>query len=255
MYSLSGDKQIEKERYEKRAKIKSDKVVERNVGIDSVPLVLRAPYLCYISHLKSNITARDKVLEIGAGTGEFSTTLITLASDGAVTATDISEASLQLLHQRYSNVANLETKVADMEALPFEDESFDVVCSAGSLSYGDNLVVMNEIFRVLRGGGRFICVDSLNHNPIYKVNRWIHYKRGNRTLSTLKSMPTRILIKEYSSKFGGVSVSYFGSISWATQILSKFLSDDVVAKISDRFDLLIRVKRSAFKFVMVVTKY
>lgn len=68
-------------------------------------------------------------------------------------------------------------------------------------------------------------------------------------------MPTRILIKEYSSKFGGVSVRYFGSISWATQILSKFLSDDVVAKISDRFDLLIRVKRSAFKFVMVVTKY
>ena len=112
------------------------------------------------------------MLEIGAGTGEFSTTLIALASDGAVTATDISEASLQLLQQRYSNVANLETKVADMEALPFEDESFDVVCSAGSLSYGDNLVVMNEIFRVLRGGGgRFICVDSLNHNPIYKVNR------------------------------------------------------------------------------------
>ena len=36
-------------------------------------------------------------------------------------------------------------EVVDMEKLPF-----DVVCSAGSLSYGDNEVVMNEIYRALK---------------------------------------------------------------------------------------------------------
>ena len=43
-----------------------------------------------------------------------------------------------------------------MEKLPFKNESFDVICSAGSLSYGDNNKVMSEIYRILKlGGGSF----------------------------------------------------------------------------------------------------
>jgi ubiquinone/menaquinone biosynthesis C-methylase UbiE len=37
--------------------------------------------------------------------------------------------------------------------------------SAGSLSYGDNDIVMNEIYRVLKLQGVFIAIDSLNNNP------------------------------------------------------------------------------------------
>jgi ubiquinone/menaquinone biosynthesis C-methylase UbiE len=37
-----------------------------------------------------------------------------------------------------------------MEKLPFADQSFDLIVSAGSLSYGDNDIVMNEIYRVLK---------------------------------------------------------------------------------------------------------
>ena len=55
-----------------------------------------------------------------------------------------------------------------MEKLPFRDNSFDAICSAGSLSYGDNLIVMNEIYRLLKTGGSFIAVDSLNNNPIFR---------------------------------------------------------------------------------------
>lgn len=254
MYSLSGDKQIEKERYEKRAKIKSDKVVEQNVGIDSVPLFLRAPYLCYISHLKSNITARDKVLEIGAGTGEFSSPLISLAFNGSVTATDVSGASLQLLQKRYRYASNLITKVADMEKLPFENESFDLVCSAGSLSYGDNTIVMNEVYRVLRGGGAFICVDSLNHNPIYKLNRWNHYRNNRRSMSVIKRTPTLSMIDSYQEKFCLNQINYFGSVVWAVPFLSMIMSDRKVAILLDSFDNLVDVKKSAFKFVMLLTK-
>lgn len=60
--------------------------------------------------------------------------------------------------------------VADMEQLPFENESFNIVTSAGSLSYGYQIKVDYEIRRVLKPNGFFICVDSLKHNPIYKIN-------------------------------------------------------------------------------------
>ena len=68
-----------------------------------------------------------------------------------------------------------------MELLPFDNEIFDIVACAGGLSYGDNKLVLNEIYRVLKPKGMFICIDSLNENPIYKFNRYLHYLRGNRT--------------------------------------------------------------------------
>jgi ubiquinone/menaquinone biosynthesis C-methylase UbiE len=43
-----------------------------------------------------------------------------------------------------------------MEKLPFADQSFDLIVSAGSLSYRDNDIVMNEIYRVLKLQGVFI---------------------------------------------------------------------------------------------------
>jgi ubiquinone/menaquinone biosynthesis C-methylase UbiE len=53
-----------------------------------------------------------------------------------------------------------------MEKLPFANQSFDIIVSAGSLSYGDNDIVMNEIYRVLKLQGVFIAIDSLNNNNI-----------------------------------------------------------------------------------------
>lgn len=122
-------------------------------------------------------------MEIGGGIGENTEFLLECGFN--VCATDISSISVEVMKKRFSKYGNFSSEVADMEKLPFNNESFDVVCSAGSLSYGDNDVVMNEIHRVIKPGGLFICVDSLNENPIYIVNRWLGYVRGKRTLSTI----------------------------------------------------------------------
>jgi ubiquinone/menaquinone biosynthesis C-methylase UbiE len=47
-----------------------------------------------------------------------------------------------------------------------------LIVSAGSLSYGDNDKVLDEIYRVLKNKGAFIAIDSLNNNPIYRLNRF-----------------------------------------------------------------------------------
>jgi hypothetical protein len=74
-----------------------------------------------------------------------------------VCTTDISPKSVKLMNNIFYECANFSAEVADMEKLPFADESFNGVCSAGSLSYGDNTVVMNEIYRVLKRGGSDDC--------------------------------------------------------------------------------------------------
>lgn len=149
---------------------------------------------------------------------------------------------------------NLKTRIADMEFLPFNDEEFDSVCCAGSLSYGDNHLVMQEIYRVLNPGGIFLCVDSLNHNPIYWLNRWFHFLCGRRTKSTLLRMPTLSLINNYGRCFGYQIVKYLGAIVWLSPILHFLLGSKITAYCIERFDKLIDVKESAFKFVMVCRK-
>ena len=143
------------------------------------------------------------------------------------------------------------TQVADMECLPFDASSFDVIVSAGSLSYGDPHLVDAEIRRVLRPGGRLIFIDSLNHNPVYRMNRWLHYLRGNRSKSTLMRMPDMARIASLGLGFSKVNVHYFGALSFAMPILARFFGKNTAQAVSDRIDHLFGVRRSAFKFVIV----
>ena len=248
------DKDIERDRYDDKAlKLLSKDSFDRMTGSSAYPHPIRAPYLKYEEMHVECIESNDVVLEIGAGTGIHTHSL--LKTGALVVATDISPNSLQIIKKKYKEYSkNLNTEVADMEFLPFENETFDVVCSAGSLSYGDNQVVMQEIYRVLKPGGKVIIVDSLHENPIYVINRWIGYFRGYRSLSTIKRMPTLKLIKKYENKFDLKKLDFFGSLTWLSPILVFFLRKELAGKFLDRFDTLIHVKRSAFKFVAVFHK-
>jgi len=247
------DKQRERERYNESAQqqLSSDQPLIRP-RIEAISEGLRAPLVGYIQQIQSFISKDSRVLEIGAGTGAYTGTL--LATGAEVYATDISFSSLQVIQNIYLHSNALKTEVVDMESLPFKDECFDVIASAGSLSYGDNQQVQDEVYRVLRRGGCFICLDSLNHNPIYRLNRWIHYRRGARTRSTLQRMPTLSLIDSYRNLFGKAEIYYFGAVSWALPLLTKILGESSAARLSDRLDRWFRVKKLAFKFVMVARK-
>ncbi len=209
------DKELERKRYDKRAHIALQcdyEAIKINSGAASVPRALRAPYIFYEELFQKILRPDFLVLEIASGTGEF--TEVLLKSGATVVASDISEQSLELLRIRYSNNSNLTTIACDMEVLPFLDSIFDVVACAGGLSYGDNQLMLSKIACLLKPGGFFICVDSLNHNPIYRINRYIHYLRGDRSYSTLLRMPTIDLIRQYQAVLGGgTTVRYFGSLS------------------------------------------
>ena len=241
------DKYIEIRRYDQRAlQILNCKTLRKKKIKDYINL----PYQYYFSFIKK--LKKNKLLEIGAGTGENTLRLIKMKFN--VCATDISPKSVEVMSQKYSKYKNFFSKVADMEKLPFKNESFDVICSAGSLSYGDNNKVMSEIYRILKLGGVVVLVDSLNDNPIYRFNRYINYIKGNRSWSTLKRMPNVNLIEKYIKKFGYGEVKFFGSITWAFPVLKIVLSEKLITKFSNWVDQILEVKKSAFKFVLILNK-
>jgi ubiquinone/menaquinone biosynthesis C-methylase UbiE len=241
------DKFIEIRRYNLRAlQILNCKTISKKKIKDYINI----PYQYYFSIIKK--LKKIKLLEICAGTGENTFRLIKMKFN--VCATDISPKSVQVMRKIYSKYKNFYSKIADMEKLPFKNESFDVICSAGGLSYGDNNRVMNEIYRVLKFGGGAVFVDSLNNNPIYRFNRYINYIIRKRSKSTLKRMPNVNLIDKYIKKFGYGKVKFFGSITWAFPILKIMLSEKLITKFSNWVDRKLKIKKSAFKFVLLLNK-
>lgn len=247
------DKLIERNRYDERARSQLGSLaatMEAPLGSQTMPFYLQTPYIFYEQSIAELIKPEQQVLELGAGTGLH--TRVLLQTGAQIIASDISPNSLSLLKQRFqSKTGNLKTEVADMECLPFKDSSFDVITSAGSLSYGDPYLVDIEIKRVLRPGVILICVDSLNHNPIYRANRWLHHMRGNRSKSTLKRMPDLARIEALGERFSTVNVRYFGAFSFAMPVVARFFGENSAQAYSDQIDQLVGVRRSAFKFVIV----
>jgi SAM-dependent methyltransferase len=97
----------------------------------------------------------ERSLELGAGTGYFSLNLLQAGVISEATCTDISQGMVDVLAGNAERLGlEVEARVADAEALPFEDESFDLVLGHAVLHHLPDLDhAWREIHRVLRPGG------------------------------------------------------------------------------------------------------
>ncbi len=97
-------------------------------------------------------------LEIGSGTGYFSLNLLQLGLVERVTATDISPGMLAALRASARRLRlDVATACTEAEALPFADQSFDLVFGHAVLHHIPDLArAFGEFHRVLRPGGALI---------------------------------------------------------------------------------------------------
>lgn len=99
----------------------------------------------------------QRLLEVGCGIG---TDLVRFAKGGAkVTGVDLAQTAIDLARKNFelNGLAAEELRVADGEALPYPDASFDVVYGHGVIQYTANPArLIRECHRVLRPGGRAI---------------------------------------------------------------------------------------------------
>ena len=125
-----------------------------------------------------------RVLEIGCGLG---TDGARFARAGALyTGVDLTEAAVGLARRRFE-LEGLpgEFRVADAEALEFEDESFDLVYSHGVLHHTpDARAAVREIRRVLSPAGRAVVMLYHRDSYNYRVNIGVLRRLGARLLRT-----------------------------------------------------------------------
>jgi SAM-dependent methyltransferase len=96
------------------------------------------------------------VLEVGCGTGAFAARIAAALPDAALVAVDQSERLVELTARR-----GVDARVADVQDLPFDDATFDVVVAMWMLYHVTDLHRgLAEIRRVLRPGGRLVAVTN-----------------------------------------------------------------------------------------------
>lgn len=124
--------------------------------------------------LWAQVSAAERVLELGAGTGK-NTPYYPVGID--VTAIDISERMLVRAQRRAERLGTPVTfKVDDAQALSFSDASFDtVVATFVFCSVPDPIAGLKEAWRVLRPGGRLLLLEHvLSDKPVIRsLMRWL----------------------------------------------------------------------------------
>jgi len=104
-----------------------------------------------------NIQPHHRILEIGFGPGVSTQMASAKASKGFVAGIDHSETMVQAANQRNANAirsGRMELKQGDVTALPYPDQSFDIVYSLHSIYFWQNPVdCLKEIKRVLKPDG------------------------------------------------------------------------------------------------------
>ncbi len=103
----------------------------------------------------TEVPVYGRSLEIGAGTGYFSLNLMQAGVVREAVCTDISPGMLAALEANARRLGlTVETAACDAEALPFDDQSFDLVLGHAVLHHLPDLrAAFGEFRRVLRPGG------------------------------------------------------------------------------------------------------
>ena len=125
-----------------------------------------------VSHY--NIREGMRVLELGCGTGSiWSGQEDLIEKCGELLLTDLSEGMLDAARENLGEKEPIVYRQADIQHIPFEDDSFDAVIANSMLYHVPDLLQgLREVRRVLRDGGDFYCSTLGEHNFVECLAEW-----------------------------------------------------------------------------------
>lgn len=113
---------------------------------------------------QTGVRRGQTVLDLAGGTGDLALKLSTrVGADGTVILADINESMLSVGRDRMidlGRIENIRYSIANAEALPFADSSFDCITIAfGLRNVTDKQAALNSMYATLRPGGRALVLE------------------------------------------------------------------------------------------------
>ena len=115
-----------------------------------------------LTFLKSSVSfcPSDRILDVGCGTGEFERLILSEHPEQRMVGIDISERMLSAARKKCAAHSGAAFLRANASALPFPDDSFEVIVSASALHYFDQpMASLQEMRRVLAPSGSVVILD------------------------------------------------------------------------------------------------
>ena len=118
----------------------------------------------------------DHLIDMAAGTGDIANAFLSrIKNQGYVSCVDPNKLMIEQGRKKLKNLNNIQWHVSSAENLPFKDNMFDIYSvSFGVRNFSDTQKALREAHRVLKSGGRFIClefskVENEILNKVYKT--------------------------------------------------------------------------------------
>jgi ubiquinone/menaquinone biosynthesis C-methylase UbiE len=159
------------------------------------------------------------IVDIGCGPGALTAALTRRNPDALVVGLDLSAPMLAQARRRMRGRARMAFVQANAAALPFADESIDVVMSVGSLHHWREPVRgINEIHRCLRPGGWAWVFDGYREAPDadmiealprlrFAVARWIARRIMSVHGFSRQEYESQVRVWFEESRFGGCEMT------------------------------------------------
>lgn len=109
------------------------------------------------------------ILDVGTGPGQLLLAIRKVLPEATLVGVDISPAMVSQARQnlgKFRQDNRIDVRVADANALPFADETFNCVVSTGSLHHWkDPIHALSETHRVLKADGHALIYDLVRNMP------------------------------------------------------------------------------------------
>ena len=108
-----------------------------------------------------NPSKNDHVIDIASGTGDVAKAFLKRTNfNGIVKCVEPNKNMLGVGKKKLEKFKNVKWFCSSAEKLPFKDETFDIyVVSFGIRNFSNINVALKESKRVLKTGGRFLCLE------------------------------------------------------------------------------------------------
>jgi ubiquinone/menaquinone biosynthesis C-methylase UbiE len=154
-----------------------------------------AEFQALADRLSKDLPADARILEVAPGPGYLS---IELAKRGQyrITGLDISKTFVEIATENARRASlKIDFQQGNASAMPFRKDTFDfIVCRAAFKNFSQPAAAINEMYRVLRPGGRALIIDLRKDASMNDIDTYIDGARLGWTNSLIYKLTFRYML-------------------------------------------------------------